>query len=235
MRYLFFDIECCDGRNICSFGYVIIDEGFEVLEKRDILINPETKFKLGKSGKKPDIELAYDEETFFKNTSFFAHYEEIKELLYRPDQAILGHSVAADINFLKTACNRYKCEKLKFFAYDTQNFYYQLNKKYRVRSLENIVADLNIDISELRQHKSEDDAHISMLVTKEICNRLEVSLSELTELCEGSKIDSRKINDDNAMYRLVCSSDIAGAEAAGKDSAMALAMRKAMEKKSESV
>lgn len=25
MRYLFFDIECCDGKHICEFGYVITD------------------------------------------------------------------------------------------------------------------------------------------------------------------------------------------------------------------
>ena len=37
MKYLSFDIECCDGKHICEFGYVIVDEKFntidEVLEK----------------------------------------------------------------------------------------------------------------------------------------------------------------------------------------------------------
>ena len=26
LRYLFFDIECCDGKHMCSFGYVVCDE-----------------------------------------------------------------------------------------------------------------------------------------------------------------------------------------------------------------
>ena len=33
MRYLSFDIECCDGRSICEFGYVITDESFNIIEK----------------------------------------------------------------------------------------------------------------------------------------------------------------------------------------------------------
>lgn len=41
MRYLFFDIECCNGRDICEFGYVITDTEFNVLEKNDFTINPE--------------------------------------------------------------------------------------------------------------------------------------------------------------------------------------------------
>ena len=39
MRYLFFDIECADGYNICAFGYVITDYNFNVLLKEDILRN----------------------------------------------------------------------------------------------------------------------------------------------------------------------------------------------------
>ena len=39
MKYLSFDIECCDGQHICEFGYVIIDEKFYVLERDCITIN----------------------------------------------------------------------------------------------------------------------------------------------------------------------------------------------------
>ena len=56
MNYLFFDIECanCDGGNgkICSFGYVLTDTDFNVLEYKDLLIDPKAKFKLNGYGKK---------------------------------------------------------------------------------------------------------------------------------------------------------------------------------------
>ena len=38
-KYLFFDIECCNGYNICSFGYCIVNEKMKVIEKKDIVIN----------------------------------------------------------------------------------------------------------------------------------------------------------------------------------------------------
>ena len=46
--YLFFDIEsanCYGGEgHICSFGYVICDSDFNVLEMDDIVMNPEAPF-----------------------------------------------------------------------------------------------------------------------------------------------------------------------------------------------
>lgn len=48
MRFLFFDIECANTFNnickLCSFGYVIMDEHFNLIEQRDIIINPEDIF-----------------------------------------------------------------------------------------------------------------------------------------------------------------------------------------------
>ena len=46
MDLLFFDIECCDGRHICEFGYVLTDLSFNVIEQDVITINPEMPFEL---------------------------------------------------------------------------------------------------------------------------------------------------------------------------------------------
>ena len=46
MKYLSFDIECCDSKHICEFRYVLIDEQFNVLERDCITINPGYKFEL---------------------------------------------------------------------------------------------------------------------------------------------------------------------------------------------
>ena len=37
---------------MCSFGYVLTDEKFRILEKDDILMNPEAIFHTGAGGKK---------------------------------------------------------------------------------------------------------------------------------------------------------------------------------------
>ena len=68
MEYIFFDIECANcfqGRGkICSFGYVITDESFNVISKNDILMNPHSRFHLCGHGNHPGITLGYDEKTF---------------------------------------------------------------------------------------------------------------------------------------------------------------------------
>lgn len=44
MRLLFFDIECANHYNgkgkICEVGYIITDEKFNILARKDIPINP---------------------------------------------------------------------------------------------------------------------------------------------------------------------------------------------------
>ena len=192
MKYLFFDIECCDGNHMCSFGYVIVNSDFEILEKKDLVMNPEKEFRLGRDSFNPRIHLAYNESTFRNQKTFRYFYDKIKVLLTAKDTILLGHSLKSDLQYLKIACKRYDLPIIEINVYDTQNFYYQLNNRYHSRSLDNIVKDLGIDISDLFEHKSDDDAYMSMLVTKEICKRLNCSIDELLELCDKSLIDNDK-------------------------------------------
>ena len=50
MNYLFFDIECAgvfkNMAKICAFGYCLTDENFHIIEKEDLLINPQGHFHL---------------------------------------------------------------------------------------------------------------------------------------------------------------------------------------------
>lgn len=51
MRYLFFDIECCDGENICEFGYVITDEKFQTLKVTEETLSAMEMPKVAKESK----------------------------------------------------------------------------------------------------------------------------------------------------------------------------------------
>ena len=70
MKYLFFDIECSNGHDICSFGYCLTDEKFKIIKKEDIVINPESKIVLSKKGEVAKIHLAYSQEYFNKQNPF---------------------------------------------------------------------------------------------------------------------------------------------------------------------
>ena len=184
MQYLFFDIEASEGRSICSFGYVLTDETFRVIAKEDVLINPEARFctqawnkKKREEGK--GITLAYPEKTFRKSPSFPKRYEKIKNLLERNDQTIIGFSHSNDVRYLCTACKRYRLPFFSYTFFDIQDVYREFSHVPDQISLEKIIAELGVNIDGYTLHRSDDDAEISMLVAKAICEKSSLSLGEL--------------------------------------------------------
>ncbi len=172
MDYLFFDIECSEGKSICSFGYVLTDEFFCIKEKKDILINPQSYFHTGPWGKKAKdegITLAYPVSEFKAQPPFPALYDKIKVLLKRKDVQIITFSGDNDARFLNYACTRYRMPCFNYTFIDAQKIYQDLEGLKDQLSLEKMLAIFEIDIDGLVQHKSDDDAHITMLVTEALC------------------------------------------------------------------
>jgi DNA-binding Xre family transcriptional regulator len=185
MNYLFFDIECSNGHNICSFGYVLTDKEFNILEKKDIVMNSKADFNLG--GR---IELAYSEDYFRSKPSFDYYYYDIKTLLENDNQTVLGHSLDSDITYLSIACKKFNKPMLKFNYYDTQKFFKVFAGDSRIKNLEGIIKNLNIDKSHLKEHKSDDDAELSMLTLKEVCKHMECNVDDLINLSKQKPVNS---------------------------------------------
>ena len=66
LKILSFDIESCNGNSkeasLCSFGYCLTDENFNILEQKDIIVNPASKrFTLLNFKGTKGIKLAYEE------------------------------------------------------------------------------------------------------------------------------------------------------------------------------
>ena len=181
MQYLFFDIECANCFNghgkICSFGYVICDEHFSVIEQKDILINPKSKFHLGKPGTDIGITLAYDEKEFLKHEDFSVAYDQIRALLTNGNYVTFGHAVNNDLQFILSECERYKKEKFYVKAYDTQILFRQLRQEKTDTGLERLCAEYGIEKESL--HRSDYDAFITMQVLKNICKETNSSIEEL--------------------------------------------------------
>ncbi|MDY4591885.1 MAG: 3'-5' exonuclease [Eubacteriales bacterium] len=179
MRYLFFDIECANCFNghgkICSFGYVIADDNFEILEQKDILINPKTKFHLKNRRKEgEDIELSYPLEMFTASPDFEYYYPTIKNLLTYPDQIVFGHSVINDIHFILSECKRYYKPTFGYDAYDTQVLYKLLHKEKNESSLSKLCEKYGIEVTDL--HRSDYDAYLTMSVMKALCSEYDTDV-----------------------------------------------------------
>lgn len=199
MKYLFFDIECANCFNgqgkICSLGYVLADNNFNIIEQKDILINPDSKFHLRNKSSGEGIELGYEKEEFLKSPKFDAYYDQIKELLEDKDKIIFGHSVINDINFLLSECNRYKKPYFTFNAFDTQILHRHFMPESKENGLGKICESFGIETENL--HRSDYDAYLTMQIAKKLCENQNVRLDELlTEApnCYYSVQDGNVVN-----------------------------------------
>ena len=199
MRYLFFDIECCNGRDICEFGYVITDTNFNILEKDDYTINPEKIFNLIGRPNRKDLILYYPYPTYYQSPKFPFFYNKIKELIEYPDQLIVGHAISNDAGFIRNACIRYKLGPINFKFADTQRMYSEFANIRKSISLENAGKILSNEKPK-EYHKSDDDSELTMNLVKGMCKELDCTLEELIELCDSSSGKSEnfeiKYDDD---------------------------------------
>ena len=189
MKLVFFDIECSNGHDICSFGYCLVDSNFKLIKKEDIVINPESKINLAPKGKRAKIELAYSQEYFMKQNPFDFYYEKIAKLLTNEKYILFGHSIASDFGFLNHACRRYNLPSLTLKGFDSQKLYHIIYKTDHLESLEKIVEELDIE-KQFIYHKSSEDAEATMLVLKKIMKENDLSLADLKERYSDCIVES---------------------------------------------
>ena len=178
MKYLFFDIECANPKynSICTFGYVITDENFGVIEQRDILMNPETGYD------KYVIKniLRYPTEVLDAQMPFPCYYDEIEQLMCAPETVVLGFSISNDIRFLNETCIRYRLPSLNYRFFDVQKIYGDYAKVQDQASIETAGEVLHLD-KPFFVHRSDEDARITMEILKAICIEKGKTLSALLE------------------------------------------------------
>lgn len=178
MKILSFDIESCNGNpreaSLCSFGYVISDENFNIIEKKDILVNPvPKKFTLGNAWGK-GIKLAYPEKQFRKSPLFVEIYEQI-EGLFKSADLVIGFSIINDLNYLNCACCYYSLHNFDFSFVDVQDLYAILHNGEH-SSLDKIMKNYGVDFE---VHRSDEDAFVTLILLKKICEETGKSVEEL--------------------------------------------------------
>ncbi len=181
MSIVVFDIECCDGRNICSFGYVVADENLNVIVKRDIIINP----RIGKIWvHRQAPPLPYPVNEFYKAQDFSFYYNEIKDLLSSKDNIVFGFSTLNDAIFLNTACERYGLAHIPFKFYDCQRIYGKLHQLTQQIGLETVANLYDIPLEHI--HKSDDDALTTLQLLQAMCKEYNCNIHTLLQMDCGS-------------------------------------------------
>lgn len=178
MKYISFDIECCDGRCICEFGYVVADESFSVIEKDCFTVDPVVPFNLPRRTRTDGIKLFFSEEDYYSSPEFPCFYDRISSLLTAPDQTVIGYSTGCDAGFLRDACLRYGLPSLDFDFVDSQVLYGRFSGEKTQVSLGNAGTALGLD-ADIILHKSDEDAYLTLKLTEELCRRTGSTLDDL--------------------------------------------------------
>lgn len=163
MKYLFFDIECANPRfnSICTFGYVLTDEFFTIIDQRDILINPETGYD------KYVVKniLHYPVELLNAQMPFPCFYDEIRAMMSDDDTVVFGFSISNDIRFLNETCIRYRLPALNYTFFDVQKLFGDYAKVSDQAGIEKAYEVLSLGKPEI-VHRSDEDARATMEILK---------------------------------------------------------------------
>lgn len=181
MNYLFFDVECANCLNgegkICSFGYVLTDDSFNILKKKDILIDPAAKFLLGNARTGEGIALAYPLFKFRNAHTFPHYYKEIKALLSDTNNICIGFAVTQDVSYISYSCKRYQLPLIEFKFFDVQKFEKLINSRKNPSGLDSLIKNYNL--KELTYHRSDDDALMTMEVYKNLLQEKDLTINDI--------------------------------------------------------
>ena len=200
MKYLFFDVECSncfDGLGkICEYGYVLMDENFNTIKKDDIPMSPgrgeRNRFHLKGRKDEKDLELAYEYDYYYEQPEFSYFYERIKNLMNDEETICFAYSMENDIHHLDGTCRRYKKEPLNYICYDVQKMvskHLNLKNPIALRSACLEIVGSEVTIS-LQEHLSRDDAEMTRLIFKKICEINGKSPSEMLKEFDFAKTNS---------------------------------------------
>lgn len=200
MKYLFFDIECSNCFNgvgkMCEFGYVLTDDQFHILKRDDIPMSPGkgsgNRFDLKGRKNEADLELAYDEATYYDSPEFPYYYNQIRRLVEDKDTICFAFSMDNDIPHLYHACKRYKKEPFNYICYDVQQIamqYLERKNQVKLRDACHEIVGKN-SVNALQEHLSSDDAKMEMMILEAMCILRQTSPKTLLDESEFAKTNS---------------------------------------------
>lgn len=195
MKYLFFDIECSvvskTTAKICAFGYCQTDEKFNILQKEDLLINPQGGFHLTDRRGTQGLVLPYEYEKFKSYPTFLEYAEKIYSLLQDPDTLVVGHATMNDVKYLNFESKRFHLPSFSFAFADTQFLYMNTIGEFSRQFGLGVMAErLGV---EFVAHRAVDDAYATMKIAEALC-KMEGEIT-LPELLKKYKITLGKIEN----------------------------------------
>lgn len=202
MKLLFFDIECAsvfkNTAKICAFGYCLTDETFRILEKEDILVNPQGGFHLTDRKGSQGLVLPYEYKDFKKYPTFPELAPRIYALLQAEDTLPVGHAAMNDVKYLNLESRRFSLPSFCFSFADTQFVYMnRIGVFNRQFGLGTIAEALGVEFT---PHRAADDAYATMRVAEAMCRAEGTDFSGLLEKyrIEPGRIENYEVTQNSS-------------------------------------
>ena len=190
-KYVFYDIECANCRNytakISNIGYVITDTQFNIIDSKEIKINPEAPFySYEKIGGKEVREryVPKDIDEYLASSNYKDIYNEIKELFTMEDTLYIGFGNLSDAYFLYESNKRYGLINFNYKFIDLKDiFQWRYDKKVtkQYKGLKGLADFFNIEWNQV--HNCLEDS----LMTYKTCKALMKKCKNI-QLVEAAKL-----------------------------------------------
>ena len=177
---------------ICAFGYCLTDEKFNILEKEDLLINPQGGFHLTDRKATQGLVLPYEYGNFKSYPTFLGYKDRIYGLLEDKDTLVIGHATMNDVKYLNLESKRFSLPSFKFDFADTQFLYMnRVGNFARQFGLGSIAEELGVAFV---AHRAVDDAYATMKIAEALC-KAEGENVTLPDLLQKYKIKLGRIEN----------------------------------------
>lgn len=183
MQFVSFDLESTDGNfhtgNICEFGYCVADENFNVVEQKNLLIRPIGHVNAAYYR----VKLTYPLKLYYSSPTFVDNYAKIGTILQQPDCVVLGHAIHNDIVGINAACKINTLKPFDFCFVDTQVLFSIYKQSKGIMSLDKIAEEIGAEFS---HHRADEDAKMSLLTLKYICEKENLTFEQLLAAYEAT-------------------------------------------------
>lgn len=179
-QYLFFDLEFANSQKesykIYEFGYVIVDEDFNIIKTDNFTINPDISRREWDWYVLRKI-LHRDIKEYENALTFDKYYNQIKEMI-TTSSFVFGHTLMHDAKGLNDECKRYQLPSIDYDFYDVKVIYKNTSENSKEASLIGILKELNI-VTEYDHHDAQMDALNTMLILKELKKLSNLTIEEM--------------------------------------------------------
>lgn len=201
MNYLFFDTECAQGRGgICEFGYILLDENFNVKKADNLLINPHLRFD-DYGHQKAGIIFAYSKDEYYAAPDIMDRYDEIAALIGDKNNVVVGFATDSDAKFIINDLDRFDLDQIDYTFWDVLKMYQIIANRQTNLKLDVLYSETTG--APLMHHEALADTKMTIEVLKKLLSDNNLTMADVMRdypQTSGEVFKGRIVYNDGSVF-----------------------------------